>query len=156
MESLIDTGIVTEVLKVAAKRQRPNRRTFWRILRRRVVISFGSLSSIWSVAYLVVADEYHNNPWIKYGAYAAAVAVSMSRELAEIISFRILSAAAPLASSSGDMCTAITMTRISTSQPRKRRLGCGPHFCLTTTAECTHMEARWYGNYERWLKVLFL
>ncbi|HEY2865556.1 MAG TPA: phosphatase PAP2 family protein [Pyrinomonadaceae bacterium] len=78
-QSLIDTGIVTEVLKVAAQRQRPNTdEHFGEFFDGGSSFPSGHSSSIWSVA-TVVAYEYHNNPWIKYGAYAAAVAVSMSR-----------------------------------------------------------------------------
>lgn len=78
-EALIDTGIVTEVLKLAAQRQRPNvDQHFGEFFDGGSSFPSGHSSSIWSVA-TVIAYEYKNNPWIKYGAYAGAVAVSMSR-----------------------------------------------------------------------------
>jgi len=79
LEALIDTGIVTEALKLGTERERPSagyeRSEFFE-----GGSSFpsGHSSSIWALA-TVVAHEYHNDPYIKYGAYAAAVAVSMSR-----------------------------------------------------------------------------
>jgi membrane-associated phospholipid phosphatase len=78
-QALIDTGIVTEALKLATQRQRPNTddgsAEFWD-----GGSSFpsGHASSIWSVA-TVISYEYSDHPLIKYGAYAAAVAVSASR-----------------------------------------------------------------------------
>lgn len=78
-EALIDTAIVTEVLKFATQRARPNagneRGEFFT-----GGSSFpsGHSSSVWAVA-TVIAYEYHKNPLIKYGAFAAATAVSMSR-----------------------------------------------------------------------------
>jgi membrane-associated phospholipid phosphatase len=78
-EALIDTAIVTEVLKLATQRARPNagneRGEFFT-----GGSSFpsGHSSTVWSVA-TVIAYEYHKNPFIKYGAFAAATAVSMSR-----------------------------------------------------------------------------
>jgi membrane-associated phospholipid phosphatase len=78
-EALIDTGIVTEGLKLVSRRARPNagneRAEFFE-----GGSSFpsGHSSTVWAVA-TVIAYEYHKNPFIKYGAYAAATAVSMSR-----------------------------------------------------------------------------
>lgn len=78
-EALIDTGIVTEVLKFSAQRLRPNSENgtgeFWD-----GGSSFpsGHSSSVWSVA-TVIAYEYKDHPLIKYGAFAAATAVSLSR-----------------------------------------------------------------------------
>ena len=78
-EALIDTGIVTRVLKAASRRARPNvddgSAEFWD-----GGDSFpsGHASTVWSVA-TVIAYEYKDNRWIKYGAFAAATAVRMSR-----------------------------------------------------------------------------
>jgi membrane-associated phospholipid phosphatase len=78
-QALVDTGIVTRVLKVSTQRPRPNvddgSAEFWD-----GGDSFpsGHSSTVWSVA-TVIAYEYKDNPWIKYGAFAAATAVSMSR-----------------------------------------------------------------------------
>lgn len=79
LQALINTGIVTGVLKQVTQRERPNGGEgdgdFWA-----GGSSFpsGHSSSVWSVA-TVIAYEYRQNPWIKYGAFAAATAVSMSR-----------------------------------------------------------------------------
>jgi membrane-associated phospholipid phosphatase len=79
LESLIDTGIVTEVLKMAAQRQRPNAdQHFGEFFDGGSSFPSGHSSSAWSVA-TVIAYEYWHNPWVKYGAFAAAAAVSMSR-----------------------------------------------------------------------------
>ena len=78
-EALIDTGIVTEVLKLTARRERPsagNERA--EFFDGGSSFPSGHSSTVWSVA-TVVAYEYQKNPWIKYGAFAAATAVSLSR-----------------------------------------------------------------------------
>lgn len=78
-QALINSAIVTRVLKAATQRPRPNvddgSAEFWD-----GGDSFpsGHSSTAWSVA-TVVAYEYHDNPWIKYGAFAGATAVSLSR-----------------------------------------------------------------------------
>lgn len=78
-QALIDSGIVTRVVKAATQRPRPNidngSAEFWH-----GGDSFpsGHSSTAWSVA-TVVAYEYKDNPWIKYGAFAGATAVSLSR-----------------------------------------------------------------------------
>jgi membrane-associated phospholipid phosphatase len=78
-EALIDTGIVTQVLKLAARRARPsagNERA--EFFTGGSSFPSGHSTAVWSVA-TVIAYEYHKNPFIKYGAFAAATAVSMSR-----------------------------------------------------------------------------
>ncbi|MEP6850446.1 MAG: phosphatase PAP2 family protein [Acidobacteriota bacterium] len=78
-EALIDTGIVTGVVKYAAERERPNADSGrGRFFTHGSSFPSGHASAAWSVA-TVIAYEYQDNPFIKYGAYAAAVAVSMSR-----------------------------------------------------------------------------
>jgi membrane-associated phospholipid phosphatase len=78
-QALVDTGIVTEVLKQVSQRQRPNAdEGFGEFFDGGSSFPSGHSSSVWAVAS-VVAHEYKHNPWIKYGAYAAATAVSMSR-----------------------------------------------------------------------------
>lgn len=78
-EALIDTTIVTEVLKLSTQRMRPNaddgRGLFFT---HGNSFPSGHSSSVWSVS-TVVACEYHDRPFIKYGAYILAAAVSMSR-----------------------------------------------------------------------------
>jgi membrane-associated phospholipid phosphatase len=78
-EALIDTGIATKVLKLAAQRSRPNfDNGDAEFFEGGSSFPSGHASSVWSVA-TVIAYEYKRNPWIKYGAFAAATAVSMSR-----------------------------------------------------------------------------
>ena len=78
-ESLIDTGIVTSVLKLATQRPRPNSDNgHGAFFTGGNSFPSGHSSTVWSVA-TVIAYEYHDHPLVKYGAYAAAVAVSMSR-----------------------------------------------------------------------------
>ena len=78
-QALIDSGIVTEAIKLVTQRERPNSGDgdghFWA-----GGSSFpsGHSSAIWSLA-TVVSYEYKDRPLIRYGAFAAAVAVSASR-----------------------------------------------------------------------------
>ncbi len=78
-EALTDTGIVTEAIKFGTGRTRPNvgagRGHFFQGGR-----SFpsGHTSSSWALT-IVIAYEYRRHPVIKYGAIAAAIAVSLSR-----------------------------------------------------------------------------
>ncbi len=78
-EALIDSGIVTQGLKFATQRPRPNsdnnRGLFFRGGN-----SFpsGHATSVWSLA-TVIAYEYHDRPIVRYGSFAAAAAVSLSR-----------------------------------------------------------------------------
>jgi membrane-associated phospholipid phosphatase len=78
-EALINTGIVTEELKFSAQRLRPNSENgtgeFWD---GGTSFPSGHSSAVWSVA-TVIAYEYKDHPLIKYGAFAAATAVSLSR-----------------------------------------------------------------------------
>ncbi|MGI8813471.1 MAG: phosphatase PAP2 family protein [Pyrinomonadaceae bacterium] len=78
-EALIDTGIVTQVLKFATQRPRPNADNgHGRFFTTGNAFPSGHASTVWSVA-TVIAYEYHDHPFIRYGAYAGAIAVSMSR-----------------------------------------------------------------------------
>ena len=78
-QALIDTIIVTEVLKYAMGRQRPDFGTGeGHFFDHGKSFPSGHASSAWAVA-TVVSYEYQRHPWIKYGAFAAAAAVSMSR-----------------------------------------------------------------------------
>lgn len=78
-EALIDSGIVTGVLKHVTQRPKPNlyggRGRFFE-----GGLSFpsGHSASAWSVA-TVIAYEYKDRPLAHYGAYAAALAVSVAR-----------------------------------------------------------------------------
>lgn len=78
-EAFIDSGIVAQVLKYAADRPRPNfdngRGTFFN---GGVSFPSGHATSAWSVA-TVIAYEYWDHPAIRYGAFAAAAMVAMSR-----------------------------------------------------------------------------
>ena len=78
-QALIDTGIVTRVLKFSTQRERPNvENGSAAFFEKGDSFPSGHSSTVWSVA-TVIAYEYKGNPWIKYGAFAAATAVSMSR-----------------------------------------------------------------------------
>jgi membrane-associated phospholipid phosphatase len=78
-EALIDTGIVTEVLKLATQRPRPNSGNGHGVFfTRGNSFPSGHSSTVWSVA-TVIAYEYQKHPLVRYGAYAAAVGVSISR-----------------------------------------------------------------------------
>ena len=78
-QALIDTVIVTEVLKYAMGRQRPDfGNGEGHFFDHGKSFPSGHASSAWAVA-TVVSYEYQRHPWIKYGAFAAAAAVSMSR-----------------------------------------------------------------------------
>ena len=78
-EALIDTSIVTEVLKLSTQRMRPDDST-GRGLFFKHGSSFpsGHSASAWAVA-TIVASEYKDRPLIKYGAFILAAAISMSR-----------------------------------------------------------------------------
>ena len=78
-EALLDTAIVTEVLKLATERMRPNdgsgRGLFFK---HGSSFPSGHSSSAWAVA-TVIAYKYKDHPLIKYGAFAIAAAISLSR-----------------------------------------------------------------------------
>ena len=78
-EALIDTGIVTEVLKLSTGRLRPNAENgTGEFLDGGSSFPSGHSSTVWSIA-TVIAYEYKDKPIIRYGAFAAATAVSMAR-----------------------------------------------------------------------------
>lgn len=82
-EALLDGLIVTKSLKVITQRPRPleddGRGRFWRGGN-----SFPSGHAVnsWSVA-TVIANEYGNNRFIKFGAYGLATVISLSRYTGE-------------------------------------------------------------------------
>jgi membrane-associated phospholipid phosphatase len=79
MEALVDAALLTEGLKYAFQRSRPNvdggSGEFWEGGK-----SFpsGHASQSWAVA-TVIAHEYKNRKWVKIAAYAAAATISASR-----------------------------------------------------------------------------
>ena len=78
-EALINTYIVTKVVKLAAQRARPNVDSGrGRFFTRGTSFPSGHASSIWAVA-TVVAYEYQDRPLVRYGVFAAAAVVSLSR-----------------------------------------------------------------------------
>ena len=78
-QALIDATIVTEVLKYVMGRQRPDFGTGeGHFFDHGKSFPSGHASSVWAVA-TVVGMEYSHHPLIKYGAFAIAAAVSMSR-----------------------------------------------------------------------------
>jgi membrane-associated phospholipid phosphatase len=78
-EALFDTAVVTEILKLAAERTRPNNGSGHGLFfKHGSSFPSGHSASAWSVA-TVIAYKYKDHPFIKYGAFAAAALVSMSR-----------------------------------------------------------------------------
>ena len=78
-EALIDSGIVTTVLKTATGRSRPlfdNGRG--RFFNGGNSFPSGHSAASWALA-AVVAEEYQKKPWVRFGAYGAATAISVSR-----------------------------------------------------------------------------
>lgn len=78
-EALIDSGVVTSVLKYSFRRERPNAG----LGKGRFFVggqSFpsGHSTAAWSVA-TVIAKEYDTKPLVKYAAYTGAALVAMSR-----------------------------------------------------------------------------
>jgi membrane-associated phospholipid phosphatase len=79
-EALIDTGIVTQVFKSALQRSRPLQRDGeGEFFTHGSSFISGHSSSIWSLA-AVVNDEYgKRHPFVRYGMFGLATAVSVSR-----------------------------------------------------------------------------
>ena len=78
-QAMIDTLIVTEVLKYTMGRQRPDfGMGEGNFFDHGKSFPSGHASNVWAVA-TVVSYEYQHHPWIKYGAFAITAAVSMSR-----------------------------------------------------------------------------
>lgn len=78
-ESLIDSGIVAQGLKIITQRPRPNSDNGrGRFFRSGNSFPSGHATSVWSLA-TVIAYEYQDRPFLRYGAFAAAAAVSLSR-----------------------------------------------------------------------------
>ena len=79
LEALIDTAPVIWVLKNSMGRQRPNAGSgSGRFFAGGRAFPSGHSASAWAVA-TVVAYEYRHRPLIKYGAFAIAAAISLSR-----------------------------------------------------------------------------
>lgn len=79
IESMINAGIVTRVLKEVSRRQRPNTDEHsGEFFDGGSSFPSGHASNTWSVA-TVIAYEYWSNPWIRYGAFGVATAVSLAR-----------------------------------------------------------------------------
>ena len=78
-EALIGTTVVTEMLKFGTERMRPNAGAGQgHFFRHGSSFPSGHSSSSWAIA-TVLALQYKHNPWIKYGAYAVAAAIGVSR-----------------------------------------------------------------------------
>lgn len=78
-EALIDSGIVAQTLKFTTQRPRPNNDGGrGRFFTGGNSFPSGHATSVWSLA-TVIAYEYQDRPFIRYGAFAAATAVSLSR-----------------------------------------------------------------------------
>ncbi len=78
-EALLDSGIVAQALKFVTQRPRPNNDGGrGRFFTGGNSFPSGHAASIWSVA-TVIAYEYRDRPLVRYGAFAAAAAISLSR-----------------------------------------------------------------------------
>ncbi len=78
-EALIDSGIVAQTFKVVTQRPRPNNGGGrGRFFTGGNSFPSGHAASVWSLA-TVIAYEYQDRPLIRYGAFAAATAISLSR-----------------------------------------------------------------------------
>jgi membrane-associated phospholipid phosphatase len=78
-EALIDGGIVSLVLKTASQRPRPRvDDASGEFFDRGNSFPSGHAIAAWSMAS-VVADEYHDRPLVRFGAYGLATAVSLAR-----------------------------------------------------------------------------
>lgn len=86
LEAIADSGVVTEVLKLATNRQRPYMGTgqghFWpdgsNIYTTNGSFPSGHATIIWSFSH-VVADETPGHPWLHLGLYLVAAGVSAAR-----------------------------------------------------------------------------
>lgn len=78
-EALINSEIVTQALKLTTQRPRPNLDAGrGRFFTGGNSFSSGHAANAWSVA-TVIAYEYQDRPLVRYGAFAAATTVSLSR-----------------------------------------------------------------------------
>lgn len=78
-EALIDSGIAAQALKFATERPRPNDDAGrGRFFTGGNSFPSGHATSAWSAA-TVIAYEYQDRPLVRYGAFAAATAISLSR-----------------------------------------------------------------------------
>lgn len=77
-EALIDSDIVAQVLKFATQRPRLNDDGRGRFFTGGNSFPSGHATSVWALA-TVIAYEYQDRPLVRYGVFAAATAVSLSR-----------------------------------------------------------------------------
>ena len=79
IEALIDAGLLIAVLKPALGRSRPNTGSGdGRFFSGGRAFPSGHATAAWAIA-TVIASSYKDHPLIKYGAFALAAAISMSR-----------------------------------------------------------------------------
>ena len=78
-EAIIGTAVVTEVLKFATERTRPNDAMGrGRFFEHGSSFPSGHSSTSWAAA-TVLSMQYKHNPWIRYGSFAVAAAIGVSR-----------------------------------------------------------------------------
>ncbi len=77
-EALINTSIAVGGLKYALGRKRPTASAGGNFFHGGQAFPSGHSATCWALA-AVVAEEYEDKPWIRFGAYAMASAVSVSR-----------------------------------------------------------------------------
>jgi membrane-associated phospholipid phosphatase len=80
MEALIDSGVVTSVLKTVSQRPRPTiDDASGEFFDRGGSFPSGHSASAWSVATVVASEYGRHRPLVRFAAYGLATAVSMSR-----------------------------------------------------------------------------
>jgi membrane-associated phospholipid phosphatase len=78
-EALVNTVIVYQVLKAVTQRPRPREAGgHGRFFDGGRAFPSGHAANAWALA-TIVAEEYHDRPLVRYGAYSLATAVSLSR-----------------------------------------------------------------------------
>jgi len=84
MEALLDSGIVTSVLKVASQRPRPTvDDASGEFYDRGSSFPSGHAASAWSVATVIASEYGQHRPVVRFAAYGLAAAVSMARYTGE-------------------------------------------------------------------------
>ncbi len=83
LQALADAGIVTDVLKIAARRQRPDQGDHGGHFEKGgSSFPSGHSTEAWALA-TVLATEYGDHKWVPYASYGYAVLISTSRVLAQ-------------------------------------------------------------------------
>src|SRR5262249_35799906 len=83
LEALVQSAVVVQALKLASGRERPDTSEsegkFWQS---GTSFPSGHSAAIWTLA-TTLSGEYPNNQWLKWGSYALATTVAVSRVTGE-------------------------------------------------------------------------